>query len=80
MSVEVYPRSGRTHIFLAAAHMLNGNTDEAVKAARTALKYLPHFTVDGFRKQTGDGPPEYFAERERINDAIERALVLARQT
>lgn len=80
MSVEVYPRSGRTHIFLAAAHMLNGDTDEAVKAARTALKYLPNFTVDGFRKQTGDGPPEYFAERERINDAIERALVLARRT
>ena len=79
-SVESYPRSGRTQIFLAAAYMLKGDRDAAGTAARRALKELPHLQAEHLNNPPGDATPVYLAERARILEAMREALKLARGT
>jgi DNA-binding SARP family transcriptional activator/TolB-like protein len=79
-SVEAYPDSGRNHLYLAAAYLLNGNQDAAAKAAKKALLELPNFKAENLEKLIGDADPQYLAERKRIVAAIRDAINLARQT
>lgn len=78
-SVESYSGSGRAYIFLAAAYVLDGQDEKAAQAARKATSLLPDFVPKRLRTYGGtDAHPKFLEQRERVIQAIEKALALAR--
>lgn len=76
-SLESYPDSGRTHIFLAAAYVLDGKPDAAAQAMKTGRRLLPKFQPDNLRNVlAGQIHPEFVVQRKRLIQAVEQAMTL----
>lgn len=79
-SIAAYPNSGRTHLYMAAAYILKGDSEAAVSEARMTLLELPNFKVEQIESGKGDADAKFIAERERIKDAMREVLELVRKT
>ncbi len=76
-SIAIYPKSGRAHIYLAAAYLLDGEKENAARAALRAKQLLPKLSARWLNFQiSGKGHPDYVAQRERVVEATREALAL----
>jgi TolB-like protein/Tfp pilus assembly protein PilF len=72
-SIELYRKYPLSHLILAAALQLLGQSEEAHKEAEIALQLNPKFSIRLIRASASSDNPVYLKQRERIIEAYRAA-------
>ncbi len=76
-SVASSPKSVRAYVYLAIAHLLDGNKEKAAQSATIAKRLAPKLSAKWLQSRASRaGHPDYVRQHEKVVEAFRAALAL----